>query len=262
MPLSNLPPDAIEFLKNHESNDEHDILLDPSKLVLDLTDPTTQSLLANANRAAELEARERKLKADEARASAKDAFRRAKARSVPQKIGLTGIDPRSGFDCRFDPFTRILWVPVMIYSVPLPPSNPLKRTNPYTNTPILQVGQTSIQQSTVTIPFTRPDGSTVERTIKGFCILELSDYSPEETMTLLEQKLGPLTAADDDEPSFNEPAFIPSLQPPTPESRTDQARTSPHTSTGASTKPTPAPRTTPTPLHPDCPPFDLPTTST
>ena len=108
MPIDRLPPDAIEFLKNHESNDEHDILQDPTKLVLDLTDPTTQSLLANANRAAELEARERKLKAAERLASAKDAFRRAKARSVPQKIGLTGIDPRSGFDCRFDPATRTL----------------------------------------------------------------------------------------------------------------------------------------------------------
>lgn len=257
MDSRNLPPDAIEFLRNHEHAGDPDTICDPTKLVLDLTDPTTQQLLANANSASQLAERERRLTLAEQAATARAHFQRARERSVPQTIGIKGIDPRSGFDCRFDPTTRLLWVPVMVYSVPLPPKNPAKRINPFTQMPVLQVGQTSIQHSTVTIPFTRPDGRTVERTIRGYCIIELSDHSPEETITLLEQCLGALTSADDDENDSHQPAFIPSLQPPAPESRTDTAPTSPHTHDGHASHPVTPPRTIPATLTPDVPPFNI-----
>lgn len=254
MHLDNLPPDAVEYLKNHEADD---ILADPTKLVLDLTDPSVQQLLANANSASQLAARERALDAATKAATIRDNYRKARDRSVPQTIGVRGIDPRSGFDCRFDPATRILWVPVMIYSAPLPPKNPAKRINPYTQLPVFQVGQTSIQHSTVSIPFTLPNSTTVERTIRGFCILELSDHSPEETIALLEQRLGRITASDDDENASHEPAFIPSLQPPTPESRPALNPNSPFTIEGHASRPTAPARTTPIPLAPDVPPFNL-----
>lgn len=229
--MPELPPDAIQFLRSHESYDQD------SPDSLDISDPTVQALLRNATSLETIQREQASLERAKTAHAARVAYDRARSRCSPLTIGASGVDPRTGFDARYDPTHRILWLPISVYPTAIPPSNPHKRINSFTSRPILIAGETRLSHSTAIIPFLDAQGRTHDLTVTGFARLELSSLTPAETISLLENRLGPVTALDADDDAFH-PAFIPSHQPPSPPSRTDSSPLSPHTPTGDSTRPT------------------------
>jgi hypothetical protein len=181
---------------------------DPA-LLLDPSDPAIASLLSRASALTDLDA----ARAEKARLDAEIASTRAAAartaswnaylaRAQPLVIGgSSGIDP-AALDVRLERSPLfdgsdgfIAWVPVPIYPIPTPPSNPAKRASPFDGRPIFHLGETQIRESLCEIPVfcnrPNPSGTGFVRTLvscTGFCRLELSPYTPAEVRTRLSSR--------------------------------------------------------------------------
>lgn len=240
--MPDLPPDAIAFLKKHEKylNDSD------SPDTLDISDPTIQGLLRNATLLENFTEKQRALDAKARQVHLKETFLRARERCVPTILGVSGLDPRSGIDCRYDPTHRLLWVPISVWPMALPPKDPNKRINPYTQQPVLIVGETQVRESTAIIPILTRSGEQIDFSITGFARIELSSLTPAETISRLETRLGSVTPLDHDDDAKT-PAFIPSLQPPT---STPNPSNSPFDTLGNSLRPTTPKRSSPPQLTP------------
>lgn len=218
------PADPLSALAAHESDMD---ARDPA-LGLDLSDPALAAVIAAgsnltrerealAAESARIEAARAALATEAAEADRRRRFQSLLDRCVPTKIGAYGgIDPTS-LDIEIETCLlhngtegAIAWVPVPLYPVPIAPTDPSRRTNKFTGKPVLIAGQTSIVRSLAVAPMTtsKPDPrspSSFLQTrvlLRGFCTLELSDLTLEETEAELARlDLQSALARDDEHPA-------------------------------------------------------------